>query len=173
LRLPDAVGYELVGGKLAERNLGTESSEIAMRVAVRIGILLEEHQPGHLLGADAGFRCFPDAAGKVRKPDVSFIRAGRLARERPPKGHCRIPPDLAVEVVSPGDLVCEVEEKVAEYLAAGAPLVWVVHPPTRTVRVHRPRPSPEGRVSGLTDADTITGDDVLPGFACVVSRFFA
>jgi Uma2 family endonuclease len=33
---------------------------------------------------------------------------------------------LAVDVVSPGDTVYDVEEKVAEWLAAGARQVWVV-----------------------------------------------
>ena len=46
-------------------------------------------------------------------------------------------PDLAVEVISPNDLATEIDQKVAEYLGAGVPLVWVVHPEARAVRVHR------------------------------------
>jgi len=172
LRLPDAVSYELVDGKLVERHMGMESSEIAARVLVLIALILRDHCLGHLFGADASYQCFPDAPNKVRKPDVSFIRSGRLPDDRAPQGHCPIHPDLAVEVVSPGDLSYEVEEKVAEYFGADVPLVWVLHPPTRTVRVHRPRTSPQGRVSDLTDADTITGEDVLPGFSCAVKDFF-
>jgi Uma2 family endonuclease len=172
LRLPDAVSYELVDGKLVERNMGMESSEIAMRIAILIGSFVRPRRLGHLFGADASYQCFPDAPNRVRKPDVSYIRLGRLKGDHAPQGHCPIHPDFAVEVVSPGDLAYEVEEKVAEYLGAGVPLVWVVHPPTRTVRVHRPRTSPQGRVSDLTDADTITGEDVLPGFSCAVKEFF-
>ena len=172
LKLPDAVSYELVDGKLVERNMGMESSEIALRIAFRLGLFLRDHPIGRLFGADAGYQCFPESPGKVRKPDVSFIRSGRLPGDRTPQGHCPIHPDLAVEVVSPGDLSYEVEEKVAEYLRAAVPLVWVVHPPTRTVRIHRPRQSPQERVSDLTDAETITGEDVLPGFSCAVKDFF-
>ena len=172
LAMPDAVSYELVDGNLVERNMGMESSEIAARILGLLSAFLRGHPGGHVFGADAGYQCFRDAPRMVRKPDLSFIRAGRLAGEKSPKGHCMIPPDLAVEVVSPNDFADEVEEKVAEYLGAGVPLVWVVYPPTQTVRVHRPRSSPLGSVSDLADADSITGEDVLPGFSCPVREFF-
>lgn len=172
LRMEDAVNYELVDGKLVERHMGLESSEIALRIAFLIGLFLREHRLGRLFGADASYQCFPDAPAKVRRPDVSFIRSERLPGGALPSGHCPIPPDLTVEVVSPTDLAYEVEEKVAEYLRAGVPLVWVVHPPPRTV-IHRPKSSPLGSVADLSDTDAITGEDVLPGFTCNIADFFA
>jgi Uma2 family endonuclease len=172
LRMDDGVNYELVDGKLVERHMGMESSEIAARILLLIGMFLRDRRLGRLFGADASYQCFPDSPSKVRKPDVSFIRTDRLPGGRTPTGHCPVPPDLAVEVISPGDLSYEVEEKVTEYLVAGIPLVWVVHPPTRTVRVHRPRSSPRGPISELAGDDTIDGEDVLPGFSCKVSEFF-
>jgi Uma2 family endonuclease len=173
LNLPDSVSYELVNGKLVERNMGMESSEIAARIVFLIALFLRDKKLGRLFGADASYQCFPDAPNKVRKPDVSFIRSGRLPGDRSPQGHGRIAPDLAIEVVSPGDLSYEIEEKVAEYLQAGVPLVWVVYPPTRRVRIHRSPSSPLGSVSELSDKETITGEDVLPGFSCAVQEFFA
>jgi Uma2 family endonuclease len=172
LRMEGAVNYELVDGKLVERHMGMESSEIAARVVLLVGMFLRAQSIGRLFGADAGYQCFPNSPRKVRKPDVSFIRAGRLPGDRAPAGHCLIAPDLAVEVISPGDLAYEVEEKVAEYLQAGVPLVWVVNPPTRTVRIHRPKSSPRGPVAELSGDDAITGEDILPGFSCKVSEFF-
>jgi Uma2 family endonuclease len=77
-----------------------------------------------------------------------------------------------VEVVSPGDEAYHLDEKVAEYLAAGVPLVWVVWPESRTVLVYRQPSSPLGTASRLTAADTISGEDVLPGFSCGVKEFF-
>jgi Uma2 family endonuclease len=172
LNLPDGVNFELVDGKLVERNMGFESSEIAARILGLIWMFVREHPIGRIFGADASYQCFPDAPTKVRKPDVSFIRSGRLPGDKAPQGHCPIPPDLAVEVISPGDLAYEIEEKVAEYLKAGVSLVWVVHPPTKTVRIHRPRGSSKGSVSELYESDKIDGEDVLPGFSCAVSEFF-
>jgi Uma2 family endonuclease len=75
-------------------------------------------------------------------------------------------------VVSPKDTSEEVESKVAEWLGAGVPLVWVVYPSTHTVRVRRPRNSAKGSVSDLKDEDVVTGDDVIPGFSCKVREFF-
>jgi Uma2 family endonuclease len=173
LRMENAINYELVDGRLVERHMGMESSEIAVRIAMLIGIFLRVQKVGKLFGADASYQCFPDAPGKVRKPDVSVVRLGRLPNDKTPTGHCAIAPDLAVEVISPGDLAYEVEEKVTEYLQAGVPLVWVVNPPTRTVRVHRPKSSPRGPVAELSGDDLIPGEDVLPGFSCNVSEFFA
>ena len=172
LNLPDAVAYELVNGELVERHLGAESSEVAVNIAILIGMFLRQHRLGLLFGSDASYHCFPDAPGKVRRADVGFGRRGRLPGDRAPKGHCRVAPDLAVEVISPNDTADEVEAKVAEWLGAGVPLVWVVYPSTRAVRIHRPRTSPAGPVSDLAETDAITGEDVLPGFSCTVKEFF-
>ncbi len=148
--------------------MGWESS----RIGLCVGWLLKSHcaanDLGWVAGADAGYQCFPDDPGKVRKPDVSFIQLDRLAAGEQPTGHCRIAPDLAVEVVSPNDLYHEVETKVDEYHAAGTALVWVVNPVQRTVRVDRA----DGTTTLLRESDTLTGENVLPGFACPVSEIF-
>jgi len=49
----------------------------------------------------------------------------------------------------------------------------VVYPPVRKVRIHRPPSSPRGGVSELTDAETISGEEVLPGFSSSVAEFFS
>jgi Uma2 family endonuclease len=173
LRLDDAVRYELVDGTLVERNMGMDSSAIALWIgSLLMAFVRREGLGGHLFGADGSYQCFADAPAKVRKPNVSFIRAGRLAQEQRPKGHCPIPPDLAVEVVSPNDLFHDVDEKIDEYLSAGVSLVWVVSPETRSVHVYRRQADPEARSALHQGDDTITGEDVLPGFSCKVADFF-
>jgi Uma2 family endonuclease len=119
-------------------------------------------------GSEASYQCFPNNPNRVRRPAVSFIRIGRLTAGEEPEGHCRIAPDLAVEVVSPNDLYSEVEEKVVEYLGAGVRLVWVINPPTRTVRVHRA----DGTGADLGALDELDGEDVLPGFHCKIEDLF-
>ncbi len=172
LHLPDAIEFELVDGKLVERHMGSESAEICGRIFILIGIYLREHKLGHLITSEGSYQCFRGEPRKVRRPDASFIRNGRLKDERVPKGHVPIPPDLAIEVLSPGDLAYEVDEKIAEYLGAGVPLVWVVFPLSRTVKIFRPRSSPLGPISDLNESDTISGEDVLPGFSASVAEFF-
>jgi Uma2 family endonuclease len=172
LSMPDAVDYELVDGHLVERHMGAESSAVAVAIAFVLAGFIRARRLGHLFTTDCGYQCFPDAPNKVRKPDLSFIRTGRLRDERPPQGYVRIAPDLAVEVISPGDLAYEIEEKVGEYLAAGVRLIWVVYPNTKTVRIHRPASAPPG--PGVArDSDILSGEDVLPGFQSPVSEFFA
>ena len=175
LNLPDSVRYELVNGQLVERHMGAESSAIAARIIVLIGMFLRQHRLGLLLGSDASYQCFPDVPEKVRRADVGFVRFDRLPGSgRVPKGHCRVAPDLAVEVVSPNDTSEEVDEKVLEWLGAGVPLVWVVSPSIKSVRVYRRRAgnSAAGDVSFLSGGDTISGEEVLPGFSCAVREFF-
>ena len=77
-------------------------------------------------------------------------------------------PDLAVEVRSPGDRSAAIADKVAQYLATGTLLVWVVDPQARRVVAHRP-----GAPAIALDASArIDGAGVLPEFACNVSAFF-
>jgi Uma2 family endonuclease len=73
-----------------------------------------------------------------------------------------------VEVISPTDRMAEVDIKTHAWLEAGAGVVWVVHPDTRSVVVHRPGQAP--RI--LHEQDVITGEGVLPGFECRVAAFF-
>lgn len=77
-------------------------------------------------------------------------------------------PDLAVEVVSPGNTRREIAGKVRDYLAAGSRAVWVVNPERRTVTVHRPDREPE-RLAG---SDVLDGGPVLPGFRLPLSEIF-
>ena len=96
------------------------------------------------------------------------MRFGRFPNERVPKGYIRIPPDLAVEVVSPNDLADHMDFKVEEYLEAGVSLVWVISPNAETVTVHRA----DGSVTKLHNTDELSGETLLSGFRCKVSDLF-
>lgn len=80
-----------------------------------------------------------------------------------------IPPDLAVEVISPGDLAYDMAQKIEEYLKNGFRLIWIVYPNTKTVAIHRA----DGTVSHLHEQDEITGESAIPTFRCKVAEFFA
>lgn len=172
LNMPDSVNYELVGGKLVERNRGAESSAVALVIGSLLLNFVRSRRAGKVFTTDCGYQIFPDDREKVRKSDVSFIRAGRLPNERPPDGWVGITPDLVVEVLSPGDTAYEIDQKVNEYLAAGVLIIWVVNPRTRTVRIHRPQNDERGPISFLNESDTITGERVIADFECRVAEFF-
>jgi Uma2 family endonuclease len=167
LALPDRDRFELVEGRLVEVPMSMLSSWVGSQVNRILGDFVVRNDLGWVFMADNLYRCFSDP-GKFRKPDVSFIRRERMTWEQLGQGYATIPPDLAVEVTSPNDLLHEVEEKVQEYLDAGVRLVWVVNPDLRAVRVHRPN----GTITGLRERDELSGEDVVPGFGCAVSAIF-
>jgi Uma2 family endonuclease len=164
LTMPDGKSYELVGGQLVERKMGAESSWVGGRLFTRVGRYCEEHDLGWAFPADNGYQCSPHEPGLVRRPDVSFIRHGRLPGDEPPQGWVNIPPDLAVEVVSPNDSFDELEEKLADYEKVGIPLIWVISLKSRRVMVYRG----DGSVSRLREDDEFSGEDIIPGFRCSI-----
>lgn len=167
--LPNEKDYELVGGKLVERPMGNKSSYVSFRLAVLLDRFVSQHRLGWVFHGDAGYRLDPARPNHVRKPDVSFIRIGRLPNEKPADTYDQLAPDLAVESVSPTDTVLELDEKIEEYLKAGVRLVWIINPDLRSVKIFRPgRPILE-----IRNGDELSGEDVVPGFSCKVSELFA
>ncbi len=79
---------------------------------------------------------------------------------------CGVAPDLAIEVISPGDTINDFEDKLIDYRWAGIKLVWEVNPTFRFVRVHRL----DDTITFLRENDTLTGEDVLPGFSAKVKE---
>ena len=167
MAMPDSVGYELVEGVLRERRImGALADHVAATVVFFLNAFVRSRRLGHVFG-DTTYRCFghPNTG---RRPDVSFVRTGRLPGEQIPEGYIDLAPDLAVEVVSPNDLAYEIEEKVRLYLEAAIGEVWVVYPNTRTVHVHR-----MGQPSLMFGPlDTLIGRGPLEGFSCPVADLF-
>lgn len=168
LARPDRKSFELINGVLEERSVSVLPSIIEMKLGGRLNAYVESNGLGWVLSSGNGYQCFPNSPNTVRKPDLSFIRSERLGIEEIGEGWVKIRPDLAVEVVSPHDLSYEVEEKVEEYRRVGVPLVWVVLPPTRLIRVHRL----DGFVTFVRAEGELSGEDVVPGFACRVADIF-
>jgi Uma2 family endonuclease len=170
LRLPDdGKRYELVAGELhAMPPAGGEHGFIGGRASRRIGRFLDEHPDvgGEICTSDTGFRLArnPDT---VRAPDAAYVSAERLPMALV-RGYPEMAPDLVVEVVSPSDTASEVQAKVGEWLRAGSRLVWVLYPATRTAMTYQP----DGAARVLHADDTLTGEPVLPGFACRVGELF-
>jgi Uma2 family endonuclease len=164
LCLADGEDYELVDGRLVERNMGVESSWVGSRLLTRLGRFSKEHGLGWAFPSDTGYQCFPHRPSLVRRPDVSFVKAGRFPRGVLPKGWAKIPPDLAVEVVSPNDTVYGLEEKLGDYRSVEVPLVWVINPDSRTAMVYRR----DGSIRLLREEEDLSGEDIAPGFRCPI-----
>jgi Uma2 family endonuclease len=168
LTMPDGERFELVNGELVERDMRLLSSVVGTEVLRLLGNYVRENNLGWVPSSECGYQCFDFAPRMVRRPDASFISLARLSADQLNQGHVPLPPDLAVEVVSPNDLFYEVEHKVGEYLRAHVRLVWVINPDERTVAVHRP----DGTGLRLLEDQELTGEDVIPGFRCRVGDLF-
>ena len=158
----DIDGYEYVKGELVPMpspSLG--HAKISTRITHYLFTYVSENQLGDVY-VEAGFQ----VGDRGMKPDVAFISTARLPEDES-KGS-PIPPDFAAEVVSPTDVQWRVTEKVQAYLEAGTQMVWVVESVMRTVTVYRSKTD----IKVFTDADTLTGEDVVPGFSCRVAQFF-
>lgn len=169
LQLPDdGFRYELLQGELRQMTpAGSEHGATALKFSWRFAQFVETHHLGMTFVAETGFKIAtnPDT---VRAPDLAFVRSERIPESGLPRGYFPGAPDLAVEVVSPGDTVYEVEEKIEEWLAAGAQLVWIVNPRRRTVNVHRS----DREERTLRENDVLDGEEVVPGFTLRVAEIF-
>jgi Uma2 family endonuclease len=168
LAMPDRKKYELVDGQLVERHMSQLSNWVAGRLHRVVDIFVDEHRLGWTWASAQGYVCFPDSPRKVRFPDVSYVRRDRLPEGPTSEGYIDVPPDLAVEVVSPNDTAYEVVHKVLEYLDAGVALVWVIDPEARTTQVYRR----DGSTDLLREGGELLGEDVLPGFRCRLVAIF-
>ena len=166
--MPDGHRYELIDGKLVERNMGAESSAIAANFIRITGNYSHAEKAGKVFATDCGYQIFPNDPGRVRFADGSFVGRDRLPGDKAPSGHMRIAPDLALEVVSPNDTAKEVEAKRLEWLPEGTRLLWIAYPATRTVHVFPQAGAPVV----LGENDELGGGDVLPGFKCHVADLF-
>ena len=131
--------------------------------------LLQQPRPrGEVVCGEAGFILRQSPATVTAGVDVAVITAAQ-ADARPPGTTLVVgPPVLIAEVRSPSDTDEEVEERVADYLDCGVPVVWVISPGSQSMLVYRPNSAPDA----LDVQDTLTGDPELPGFSCPVAAFF-
>ena len=164
----DPANLEFDGDKFVEKNVDILTSRTGGWIGTRFNMhLISEDllSDFYVLGSDCIYRCWPQRPGMFRKPDVSVIRAARV------EGRPRVvtvPPDLAVEVLSPNDVADDVTRKIELYREAGFGPVWVVNLPNRSIDVH----APDGSVTRHRGDDTITAGDALPGFEAKVSDLF-
>ena len=159
----DLERYEYAKGKLIPMAPPTmEHGDISMSLSLLLGIHVRENQLGRVYPADTDFKL----GDRLVKPDITFVSTARLPENR--RQASPVPPDLAVEVVSPTDIQYRVIEKAFAYLDAGTRLVWVIEPVAKTVTVYRSRTD----IKTLMGDDTLSGEEVVEGFSCQVAELF-
>lgn len=166
--MPEIGRSELVEGRIVRMSpTGFRHGGVELRIGATLNAFVEPRRLGRVLVGEVGIytRRNPDT---VRGADVLFISNERYARASKDEAFLDVAPELVVEVLSPDDRPGELARKIAEYLEVGVLRVWIADPSRRTLRVHR----------SLTESlelgaqDTLTGENVLPGFEVRVSVLF-
>jgi Uma2 family endonuclease len=156
--------HELIKGELLTM---TPPKPLHGRVVTNLTILLGQHVKANRLGVvytESGYHLESDP-DTVLGPDMSFVSAERVNQSE--EHYYEGPPDLAIEVLSPGDRKGYIDRKVALYFHTGTRSVWHVNPRRRTVEVISS--TRERRIFHETDELV---DDTVPGFRVKVSEIF-
>ena len=168
-RKDDGFRYELVRGELIKMSpAGHQHGRIALNLTGPLFQHVKTHNLGAVYAAGTGFKLAVNPDG-VRAPDAAFIRRERVEEVGRTAGFWPGAPDLAAEVVSPGDTYAEVQDKIADWLDAGTRLVVVVNPSTQTVDLYRSRSD----IRILTMDDVLDGGEVVPNWTLPVRDIFA
>ena len=135
---------------------------VRVNLILSLGLYVRENRLGRIYVPFTGFR----VGECVLVPDTAFLSNEHIANDL--SEISPIPPDLAVEIVSPRDTSHQVEQKTFTYLEAGTQLVWVLKPLSKTVTIYRS----DTDITLLTRNDTLTGENVIEGFSCQVAELF-
>ncbi len=152
--------FEYIGGEAVEVPSNPYSSYIAGILFGELYIFLKGKDLGVLTGEGGGYKVY----GERYAPDIAFLRKGKTLSK---KGYNPDPPDLAVEVLSPGNTPREMRIKITNYINDGV-TVWVVDYEDKIVEVH----APGQPARTLTINDTLDGGTLLPGFTLAVKDIF-
>jgi Uma2 family endonuclease len=169
LRMPhNDMRYELIEGELIEMSPampehGWHGAELGFALAFhakprRLGVVFDS-SVGYKFGSN------PDT---VREPDVSFFRTERLPPRKDWRTFFTVPPDIAVEILSPSERRALINKKIGIYLAVGVRQLWLVDPRKRIVTVYAPDRDPVV----LWNSAVLDGEDALPGFRLPLRDLF-
>jgi Uma2 family endonuclease len=138
------------GGETGNRNIELAADFVLWNRQTQLGVLFDSST------------CFKLPGGGDRSPDVAWVEQSRWVALTPEQRRKFPPlcPDFVLELLSPSDNPTTVRVKMAEYLASGARLGWLINPEDRQVEIYQPQQAP----TILAAPASLSGDPVLPGF---------
>jgi Uma2 family endonuclease len=167
LREPDELRYELDEGELIEmvRPRYDPHNRIVRAIDRALLQYLATNPIGEVLSSDNLFVLGP---ATKRAPDLAFLSRERVRKIKPGQDIDGAP-ELAVEVLSPGDKAEAMRRKIRQYFAAGSHVVWLVYPDRREIEVWE---SASGAARVLGEQHVLEAPSLLPGFSCPVKSLF-
>lgn len=169
LALGEDAAVEVVKGRLVEMGpAGAKHGEVAGNILGSLWAYVRGQKLGKVFSDQTTYvlEGTPDDIRTMRVPDISFIAADNLPDETP-TGYWFQPPDLVIEIVSPSEKAADIQAKLTDYFKAGTREAWVVYPEQAQLVVHWKDSS-----KVLAGGDTLTSEELLPGFALKLSEVF-
>jgi len=153
------------GELIAMPPTGGETGKRNSKLNLQVGIWNEQTELGQVFDSSTGFT-LPNKAD--RSPDASWVEKSRWSALTPEQREKFIPlcPDFVIELVSPSDSLKKTQEKMQEYMENGCRLGWLINRKKREVEIYRPGQD----VEILQSPQTISGEDVLPGFVLYLQK---
>lgn len=146
---------------------GSETGERNSGIIGQLWLWNRDRLLGKTFDSSTGFK-LPN--GATRSPDAAWVRLDRWEALTPDERRRFAPicPDFVVELRSPSDDLDEIQAKMREYVENGLQLGWLIDPETQQVEIYRPNPL----VEVLHKPETLSGEDVLPGFTLVLQEMW-
>ena len=166
--LDDDLRHELINGELITMPLSKlPHGRLATHLGVSLARFVLENELGEVYIGDVGFQLTwnPDTCVG---PDISFISKERLEQAADVQGYWQGPPDLAVEVYSPGYRPGKVSERISRLFSSGTRQVWIVDLTRSTVAVYRS----ESDLTTFSGSDYLEAPDLFPGFRISLDKIF-
>jgi Uma2 family endonuclease len=146
---------------------GGESSRTESKLITRLTNWSEQTGLGETFSSSGAF-ILPN--GAQRAPDASWVERSRWSSLTPEQRKKFVPlaPDFVIELRSDTDRLSKLQEKMEEYRDNGVRLGWLINPQDRTVEIYRLGQD----VEVLAAPETLSGEDVLPGFVLDLRSIF-
>jgi Uma2 family endonuclease len=139
--------------------VGAETGNYESELGIDLGIWNRQTKLGKTFSSSTVFT-LPD--GSKRSPDAAWIELSRWEGLSPEerKKFARITPDFVLELRSETDKLSPLQAKMREYRDNGVRLGWLINPQDKQVEIYRLG----GEIEILNAPQTLSGEDVLPGF---------
>jgi Uma2 family endonuclease len=109
--------------------------------------------------------------GRALVPDLSFFRRGRIPRDASgkPVEDVLLPPDLAIEIISPGQTIRDLTARLSWCVHHGVELAWLIQPRKERAFVFRPNHP----IETLERDQALDGEQILPAFRIALDDLFS
>jgi Uma2 family endonuclease len=154
LALPEGdITYELINGEAVPKISPKRfHSKLTLVLAM---LLVEWAQNLGEVGIEWAVTLKRNDRDWVPIPDLLYISYARLNRDVVIDEACPVPPELAIEIISPDQTFAEMTEKATDYVKVWVLRVWVIDAKAKAIAIFYPNTPPDTKRGNDTLADSL------------------